>query len=227
MQAVATCRCQRAAPTLTTIFEIAALAAPLIRTSADSSTQTAAAADAADASAAAAAPPSSSSSSRQWHGHMHVPQPVGQVGHASAAPLKLLLLLSLRLARGWAPAVVLAQGVRLVGSVVQQRENKDEAKAGREGTEGVFGCCSSAFCNDQGQWKQQICIAVTKLPWLQRSASKTKANAAAQGQQHRGSSSRGSTRPSYLAAPAGLLCVVSQKYPATQLQSPGAAAFCC
>lgn len=66
---------------------------------------------------------------------MHVPQPVGQVGHASAAPLKLLLLLSLRLARGWAPAVVLAQGVRLVGSVVQQRENKDEAKAGREGTE--------------------------------------------------------------------------------------------
>jgi hypothetical protein len=138
MQAVATCRCQRAAPTLTTIFEIAALAAPLIRTSADSTTQTPAAA--ADTSNVAS-PSSSSTSSRQRQPHVHVPQPVGQVGHASAAPVKLLLLLSLRLARGWAPAVVLAQGVRLVGSVVQQRENKDEVKAGREGTEGALNCC--------------------------------------------------------------------------------------
>jgi hypothetical protein len=140
MQAVVTCRCQRAAPTLTTIFEIAALAAPLIRTSADSTAQTPAS-DTADAAAAA----TSSSSSRQRHAHVHLSQPVGQVGHASAAPLKLLLLLSLRLARGWAPAVVLAQGVRLVGSVVQQRENKDEVKAGREGTEGARKCCCCCF----------------------------------------------------------------------------------
>jgi hypothetical protein len=143
LQAIATCHCQRAAPTLTTICEIAALAAPLIRTSADSTSETAA--DTADAGAAAS-PAAASPSSRHRHAHMHVPQPVGQVGHASAAPLKLLLLLSLRLARGWAPAVVLAQGVRLVGSVVQQRENKDEAKAGREGTEGALGCFASCCC---------------------------------------------------------------------------------
>ncbi|KAF6255939.1 hypothetical protein COO60DRAFT_159799 [Scenedesmus sp. NREL 46B-D3] len=137
VQAVATCRCQKAAPTLTTIFEIAALAAPLIRTPADSTTQTAAADEAGAATTAApnSSSSSSSSSSRQRHGLLHVPGPAGQVGHAPAAPLKLLLLLSLRSARGWAPAVVLAQGVRLVGSVVQKRENKDEAKAGREGTE--------------------------------------------------------------------------------------------
>lgn len=125
LQAVVACRCQRVAPTVTTIFEIIALAAPLVKTSADAHPT------ATDSS------PEAGHSNHQHHKLPHVPG-AAAAQHAvgvPAAPIRFLLLLSLRLARGWAPAVVVAQGVRLVGSVVQQREKKDE-KVGREGTEG-------------------------------------------------------------------------------------------
>jgi hypothetical protein len=46
-----------------------------------------------------------------------------------------VLLLALRCARGWAPAVVVAQGVRLVASLVQRREQPHE-EVRQEGTEG-------------------------------------------------------------------------------------------
>lgn len=133
------CHCQRVAPTLTTIFEILALAAPLIKTSAD-------------------APPGEPSSgevptqsttqhnSGQHHRLQHVPG-AAAVG-VPAAPVRFLLLLTLRLARGWAPAVVVAQGVRLVGNVVLQRDNKDN-KVGREGTEGG--------ASVTGTWSRQQC----------------------------------------------------------------------
>eukprot|EP00878_Enallax_costatus_P024524 GHUV01026175.1.p1 GENE.GHUV01026175.1~~GHUV01026175.1.p1 ORF type:complete len:553 (+),score=146.41 GHUV01026175.1:244-1902(+) len=126
LQAIVACHCQRVAPTITTIFEIIALAAPLIKTSADAHPAVASSEEEATHSA-----PHSSSSS-QHHRLPHVPG-TAAVG-VPAAPVRFLLLLSLRLARGWAPAVVVAQGVRLVGNVVQQRENKDN-KVGREGTE--------------------------------------------------------------------------------------------
>eukprot|EP00878_Enallax_costatus_P011181 GHUV01011675.1.p1 GENE.GHUV01011675.1~~GHUV01011675.1.p1 ORF type:complete len:291 (+),score=58.77 GHUV01011675.1:365-1237(+) len=125
-KAIVACHCQRVAPTITTIFEIIALAAPLIKTSADAHPAVASSEEEATHSA-----PHSSSSS-QHHRLPHVPG-TAAVG-VPAAPVRFLLLLSLRLARGWAPAVVVAQGVRLVGNVVQQRENKDN-KVGREGTE--------------------------------------------------------------------------------------------
>lgn len=118
------------APTITTVFEIIALAAPLIRTTADVQQH---------AEAAGTAPEGIVSSHSSDH-HHHIPHVPGASAaqHAvqiPAAPVRFLLLLSLRLARGWAPAVVVAQGVRLISNIVQQQGKKDN-KAGREGTEG-------------------------------------------------------------------------------------------
>ena len=96
-KAVVACRCQRAAPTLTTVCEIVALAAPLVRI-----------------------PAAGAEGS--------VPLP--------ARPLRGAALLALRAVRGWAPAVIVAQGVRLISTLVQQREQQGD-KTGREGTEGA------------------------------------------------------------------------------------------
>eukprot|EP00879_Flechtneria_rotunda_P010825 GHRR01011314.1.p1 GENE.GHRR01011314.1~~GHRR01011314.1.p1 ORF type:complete len:584 (+),score=168.73 GHRR01011314.1:153-1904(+) len=115
LKAIAVCHCQRAAPTIATVFEIAALAAPLIRTH-----------DTAATEAGHSTAYSSSSSNRHPRSHP-IPGPI-------PAPLQLLVGIGLRLAKGWAPAVVVAQGVRLVGSLVPKRDNQDD-QAGGEGTE--------------------------------------------------------------------------------------------
>ena len=52
--------------------------------------------------------------------------------------ISAVVVLALRFARGWAPAVVVAQGVRLVGSLVQRREQPHE-EVRQEGTEGRVG----------------------------------------------------------------------------------------
>jgi hypothetical protein len=137
LQAIIACRCQRAAPTLTTIFEIAALTAPLIKAPNatppvnTSSTSSAGGTDSDSSNvsvpttAAAAQSPGSSSGSSS---SAVLQSPLG-VSHA-------VLLLGLRLVQGWAPAVVVAQGVRLVASLVQRREQPNEPVR-QEGTEGA------------------------------------------------------------------------------------------
>jgi len=145
-QAVIACHCQRAAPTLTTVLEIVALTAPLIKATHDApnaaSSSSNTHSDSASGTEALAQPQesqhaggsSSSSSSRRSSQHQ---------GHAATTlqpPLVLaqaLLLLGLKLARGWAPAVVVAQGVRLVGSIAQKREHPHEPTR-QEGTEGDY-----------------------------------------------------------------------------------------
>lgn len=110
---------------MTTVLEILALTAPLIKApQEDAAVSTDAGSDAVTQHA--------SSSTRQHASQHHAADAVLQ------SPLTLthaLFALSLRLARGWAPAVVVAQGVRLVGSLVQKREHPHEP-ARQEGTEG-------------------------------------------------------------------------------------------
>jgi hypothetical protein len=136
-QAIIACRCQRAAPTLTTVFEIAALTAPLIKGPHDADQPGSSSAPGTDAGYVSDTYPtdSSSSSGRQAGQHkQHGPEAVLQ------SPLGLthaLVVLALRGARGWAPAVVVAQGVRLVGSLVQRREQPHE-EARQEGSEGML-----------------------------------------------------------------------------------------
>lgn len=132
-QAIIACRCQRAAPTLTTLFEIAALTAPLIRTPRDEPgpSSSAAGTDSGYASDTASSPPALAAqrpSQRKPHGP-------DAVLHSPLGVTHALVLLALRCARGWAPAVVVAQGVRLVGSLVQRREQPHE-EVRQEGTEG-------------------------------------------------------------------------------------------
>ncbi|KAF8064522.1 viaA [Scenedesmus sp. PABB004] len=118
LKAIAVCHAQRAAPTLTTIAEIVALAAPLVKAPADG------------AGGGSEQPEQQQAASSQLQRRRRDRRLPG------GAPLRLALMLSLRLARGWAPAVVVAQGVRLVGGLVQKREQAaDGGKAVREGTE--------------------------------------------------------------------------------------------
>lgn len=151
MQAIIACHCQNAAPTLTTIFEIAALTAPLVRTSHDSLAEN-----------GSTSSSSSSTGAESPHADTPAQQPAGNSSHAHQhrlhgpeavlrPPLGLtqaLLLVGLRLARGWAPAVVLAQGVRLVGSIVQKREHPHEEprQEGTEGTGGEGWCVCVCVC---------------------------------------------------------------------------------
>lgn len=156
-QAVIACRCQRAAPTLTTLFEIAALTAPLIRTQHDEPgpSNSAAGTDSGYASdtslsQSAAQTTSSSSSSRPSQRKSHGPD---AVLHSPLGVTHALVLLALRCARGWAPAVVVAQGVRLVGSLVQRREQPHE-EVRQEGTEGepAHRRCCQEWCNLGSAW---------------------------------------------------------------------------
>lgn len=132
-QAIIACRCQRAAPTLTTIFEIAALTAPLIKVPQDANQPGSSSAAGTDAGYTSDTHPTDSSSSNSRQSGQHGPEAVLQPPGLTHA----LVVLALRCARGWAPAVVVAQGVRLVGSLVQRREQPHE-EARQEGSEGTF-----------------------------------------------------------------------------------------
>jgi hypothetical protein len=65
-----------------------------------------------------------------------------------------VLLLGLRLVQGWAPAVVVAQGVRLVAGLVQRREQPNEPVR-QEGTEGMS--------SQQGGWGVLDCRREVRL----------------------------------------------------------------
>jgi hypothetical protein len=113
------------------VFEIAALTAPLIKVPHDSQAGSGSGSeDAAEVSAARQQPRRSTPAQ---HAVQHVLSP-------PVGALRVVLLLSLRLARGWAPAVVVAQGVRLVGTLVQKRQHPND-DARQEGTEGEPGMC--------------------------------------------------------------------------------------
>ena len=130
VKAIIICHAQKAAPTVATVLEIAALAGPLINTHSNNNNNGGSGSSASDDSlsdsfstSAAAARAKSSRRSRA----------------AGIAPLQLLLSCSLKLARGWAPAVVVAQGTIVDGEagpgtvgglstaalVRQARENPD------------------------------------------------------------------------------------------------------
>lgn len=132
MQAIIACRCQRAAPTLTTLFEIAALTAPLIRTPHDEPGPSSSAAGTDSGYASDTTSPPASTAQRPGQRKPHAPD---AVLHSPLGVTHAMVLLALRCARGWAPAVVVAQGVRLVGSLVQRREQPHE-EVRQEGTEG-------------------------------------------------------------------------------------------